>query len=268
MGADAHLLVNEMGAIAAFGGVQMRPVSTDSRGMINVDQFASTISPKAGMIQRPGLLCLENTHNRGNGAAFSPSEMQPAVDAAREHGMAVHVDGARIWNAAVALGLPVAELAAVAVSGSFCLAKGLSCPGGAVVVGNRECIHRARRIRKMLGGGMRQAGVVAAAGIVALDTMIDRLADDHLNAQRLAKSLANLPGIDVDPAAIETNIVYIELGKNDGAEFAAALKRRGVLTNGRFNWIRLVTSNRVSAEDIDEAVDTISSTMRETAGIR
>jgi threonine aldolase len=267
MAADAHLLVNEMGAIAAVGAVQMRPIANDARGMIDVDQFAETISPEAGMFQRPRLLCLENTHNRGNGAAFSAAEMQPLVDVAREHDMVVHIDGARIWNAAVALGVPVAELAFVADSVSFCLSKGLSCPVGSVVVGDGEFIGRARRVRKMIGGGMRQAGIIAAAGLVALDTMIDRLADDHANAQRLAKALADLPGITVDPATIETNIVYMELGDGDGAEFAAALRQRGVLANGRFNWVRFVTSNRITAEDIDEAMDVVSSTVREATGV-
>jgi threonine aldolase len=257
-----------MGAIAAVGAVQMRPIANDARGMIDVDQFAETISPEAGMFQRPRLLCLENTHNRGNGAAFSAAEMQPVVDVAREHGMVVHIDGARIWNAAVALCVPVAELASVADSVSFCLSKGLSCPVGSVVVGDREFIARARRVRKMLGGGMRQAGIIAAAGIVALDMMVERLADDHTNAQRLAKGLADLPGIDMDPVTVETNIVYMELGGHDGAEFAALLKQHGVLANGRFNWVRFVTRNGITAEDVDEALDVVAATVREVAGVR
>lgn len=262
MGADAHLLVNEMGAIANFGGVQMRPISNDARGMINVDELEATLSPSNGFFPRPALLCLENTHNRGNGAAFNVAQMQPAVDVARAHDMAIHIDGARIWNAAVALGVPVADLASVADSVSFCLSKGLSCPVGSVVVGDRDFVDRARRVRKTLGGGMRQAGIIAAAGLVALDSMVERLADDHANAQQLAKGLASLPGIEVDPAAIETNIVYMELGNADGAEVAAALKARGVLANGRFNWVRFVTRNGISPEDVDEALDVISAVVR------
>jgi threonine aldolase len=258
MGVDAHLLVNEMGAIANFGGVLMRPISNDARGMIDADEFEATVSPSTGYFPRPALLTLENTHNRGNGAAFSVAQMQPAVDVARAHDMAIHIDGARIWNAAVALGVPVADLASVADSVSFCLSKGLSCPVGSVVVGDREFIDRARRVRKALGGGMRQAGIIAAAGLVALDSMVDRLADDHANAQQLAKGLAALPGIEVDPATIETNIVYMELGDADGGEVSAALKARGVLANGRFNWVRFVTRNGISSEDIDEALDVIA----------
>ncbi len=262
MGADAHLLVNEMGAIPAFGGVQMRPIPNNDRGLIDTDAFESTISPASGLFPRPRLLCLENTHNRGNGAALSVEQMQPIVDIARNHDMVIHIDGARIWNAAVALSVPAADLASVADSLSFCLSKGLSCPVGSVLVGDREFIAKARRVRKMLGGGMRQAGIVAAAGLVALDTMIERLADDHSNAQQLARGLASIPGVAVDPTAIETNIVYMEVGDGDGAELSDALKERGVLANGRFNWVRFVTRNGISSEDVDEALDVISTVMR------
>jgi threonine aldolase len=268
LGFDAHMLVNEMGAIATFGGVQLRPIPNDARGMIDAQVLDDTISPSGGLFPRPALLCLENTHNRGNGAAFSVDQMRPVVDVARSHGMAVHMDGARIFNAAVALDTPPAELASVADSLSFCLSKGLSCPVGSVVVGDRPFIDRARRVRKMAGGGMRQAGIIAAAGLVALDTMVDRLADDHANAKRLAAGLAAMPGIELDTAAIETNIVYAELGDGSGRELAAALKQVGVLANGRFNWVRFVTRNGITAEDVDEALEVIGSVVRSMAGVR
>ena len=268
MGIDAHLLVNEMGAIATFGGVQMRPVANDRRGMLDPEAVEASISPPAGMFPRTTLLCLENTHNRGNGAAFTVDELRPVVDVARSRGMAVHLDGARIWNASIALGVPVAELASVADSVTFCLSKGLSCPVGSVVTGSAEFIARARRVRKMAGGGLRQGGIIAAAGLVALDTMVERLSDDHANAKRLAVGLSGMPGIELDPGAVETNIVYAELTDGRGPELAEALKARGVLTNGRFNWVRLVTYNGITAEDVDEALDVIDSVMRETAGVR
>jgi len=268
MGADAHLLVNEMGAVAGFGGVQIRSVPNDHRGVLDAEAMELTISPEAGMFPRASLLCLENTHNRANGAAFSVEAMRPAVGVARAHGMAVHIDGARIFNAAVALGVPAAELASVADSVTFCLSKGLSCPVGSVVVGSAGFIARARRVRKMAGGGMRQAGILAAAGLVALDSMVDRLADDHANAKRLAHGLAGLPGLSVAEAEIHTNIVYAELdGDGGGPGLAAALKQRGVLVNGRFNWVRLVTRRGVTAEDVDEAVDVIGSVVREAAAV-
>lgn len=255
-GADAHLLVNEMGAIAAFGGVQMRALPNDRRGLMDPDVVDAAVSP-GGFFPRTALLAIENTHNRGNGAAYTVEQMLPLAGVARARGMAVHMDGARIFNASVALGAPAAELASVADSMTFCLSKGLSAPVGSVVVGSAEFIARARRVRKMAGGGMRQAGVLAAAGLVALDTMVDRLAEDHANAKRLAKGLAGMPGFSIDPESIETNIVYVELEDGDGPGLAARLRERGVLANGRFDWVRFVPHYGVTAEDIDEALDAI-----------
>ena len=260
-GVDAHLLVNEMGSIAAFGGVQMRALPNDKRGLMNPDDVEMAVPP-GGYFPRMALLTIENTHNRGNGAAYTVEQMRPLAEAARAHGMAVHIDGARIWNASVALGVPPSELTSVADSVTFCLSKGLSAPVGSVVTGSAEFISRARRVRKMAGGGLRQAGVLAAAGLVALNAMVDRLAEDHANAKRLAEGLAAIPGFSVDPAAIETNIVYAELADGDGPGTAARLRERGVLSNGRFNWVRFVPHYGVTAEDIDEALDAVESAAR------
>ncbi len=260
-GVDAHLLVNEMGSIAAFGGVQMRALPNDKRGLMNPDDVEMAVPP-GGYFPRMALLTIENTHNRGNGAAYTVEQMRPLAEAARAHGMAVHIDGARIWNASVALGVPPSELVSVADSVTFCLSKGLSAPVGSVVTGSAEFISRARRVRKMAGGGLRQAGVLAAAGLVALNAMVDRLAEDHANAKRLAEGLAAIPGFSVDPAAIETNIVYAELDDGDGPGTAVRLRERGVLSNGRFNWVRFVPHYGVTAEDIDEALDAVESAAR------
>ena len=264
-GVDAHLLVNEMGAIAAFGGVQMRAIPNDKRGLMSPDDVEMAVPP-GGYFPRMALLTIENTHNRGNGAAYSAAQMQPLAEAARGHDMAVHIDGARIWNASVALGVPPSELASVADSVTFCLSKGLSAPVGSVVAGGADFIARARRVRKMAGGGLRQAGVLAAAGLVAIETMVDRLADDHANAKRLAEGLAAIPGFSVDPASIETNIVYAELDDGDGPGTAARLRERGVLANGRFNWVRFVPHYGVTVEDIDEALDAVEHAVK--AGAR
>ncbi len=255
-GAEAHLLVNEMGSIAAFGGIQMRAVPDGKRGLMDPDLVDSTISPN-GWFPNTSLLVLENTHNRGNGAAYSKEEMEPLAEVARARSLAVHIDGARILNASVALSTPPSELASVADSVTFCLSKGLAAPVGSVVVGDEAFIHRARRVRKMLGGGMRQAGVLAAAGLVALETMVDRLADDHLNAQRLAEGLASISGFSIDPSTIETNIVYVELDDGDGPAFASRLRNLGVLANGRFNWVRFVTHYGINSEDVDEALSIV-----------
>ena len=183
--------------------------------------------------------------------------MEPLAEVARARSLAVHIDGARILNASVALNTPPSELASVADSVTFCLSKGLAAPVGSVVVGDEAFIHRARRVRKMLGGGMRQAGVLAAAGLVALETMVDRLADDHLNAQRLAEGLASISGFSIDPSTIETNIVYVELDDGDGPAFASRLRNLGVLANGRFNWVRFVTHYGINSEDVDEALSIV-----------
>ena len=267
VGADAHVLVNEMGAVSAFGGIHLRSLSSDRRGLMDATHIEATVSP-GGMFPRTALLCLENTHNRGNGAAFSAGELRPLTDVAAAHGMAVHMDGARIFNASVALGVPPAELASVADSVTFCLSKGLSCPVGSVVVGSADFVAQARRVRKMAGGGMRQAGIIAAAGLVALDTMVERLAEDHANAQRLARGLAGLPGLTLDPADVETNICYVELADEGGSELAAALKERGVLANGRHNWVRFVTHYGITSEDVDEALDAIATVVGEKAVAR
>ena len=264
---NAHMVVNEMGGVSAFGGVHLRSLPGDRRGLLDAAQVEATVSP-GGMFPRTALLCLENTHNRGNGAAFSVDELRPLTDVATAHGMAVHMDGARIFNASVALGVPPAELASVADSVTFCLSKGLSCPVGSLVVGSADFVARARRVRKMAGGGMRQAGIIAAAGIVALDSMVERLADDHANAQRLARGLAGLPGVALDPGAVETNICYVELADGAGRDLAAALKERGVLANGRQNWVRFVTHYGITPEDVDEALDAIATVLRAGAGVR
>ena len=255
-GSEAHLLVNEMGSIAAFGGIQMRAIPDGKRGLMDPDLVDSTISPN-GWFPKTSLLVLENTHNRGNGAAYSKEEMQPLADVAHARSLAVHIDGARILNASVALNTAPSELANVADSVTFCLSKGLAAPVGSVVVGDEAFIHRARRVRKMLGGGMRQAGVLAAAGLVALETMVDRLAEDHANATRLADGLASLPGFSIEPSEIETNIVYVELDDGDGPAFASKLRNLGVLANGRFNWVRFVTHYGINSEDVDEALSIV-----------
>jgi threonine aldolase len=262
VGEDAHILINELGSVTALGGVQMRSVPTDRRGMLEAGGVQATIRPASGFFPRTALVCLENTHNRGNGAAFSVGEMRVVADLAHRRDIPVHIDGARLFNASVALGVPPAELAGVADSLSFCLSKGLSCPVGSVVCGSAAFIARARRVRKLLGGGMRQAGVIAAAGVVALESMVERLAEDHANAQRLAQGLARLPGFDVDPAHIETNIVYANVTGAAPAGLVSALRERGVLANGMDNWVRFVTHYGINAEDVDEALDGIEATMK------
>jgi len=213
------------------------------------------------------MLELENTHNTAGGTVLSPEQTQALADVAHAGGAKVHLDGARIFNAAVALGVDARELTAGADSVTFCLSKGLSAPVGSVVCGSREFIYEARRARKVLGGGMRQAGVIAAAGIVALTEMVDRLAEDHAHAKRLAEGIADTPGLWVDPARIQTNIVFFEVHR-DGmtpVQLAARLKEEGVwLLAQPGRRLRAVTHYGITAEDIEEALGALRRVMAGT----
>jgi threonine aldolase len=218
---------------------------------------AAIRSPGNAHYPHTRLICLENTHNRCSGAVLTPDYTAQVRSLAERHGLKVHLDGARIFNAAVALGLPVADLVRDVDSVSFCLSKGLSAPVGSLVCASAPFIAEVRRQRKMLGGGMRQAGVLAAAGIVALEIMVDRLADDQANAYRLAEGLCDLPGIELDLARIQTNIVIFSLAPEapSPTEFAAGLAARGVkmgTIGGRK--LRAVTHYGIETEDIDHAL--------------
>ena len=260
---DSHLFINEVGAIAALGGVQVRTLPSNDHGMLDPATVEAAIRPEGLHFPPTGLVCLENTHNRASGTVFTPKEMAGVAEVAHAHGVPVHLDGARIFNAAIALGIPAAELAAYADSVTFCLSKGLSCPVGSLVCGSAEFIAKARKMRKMLGGGMRQAGVIAAAGIVALERMVDRLADDHENAARLAQGLARLPGISLDPSRTESNIVIFEVPDRHAPEFIGEIKERGVLASHSVGkGVRFVTHYGINAEDVDTALEVVSTTLR------
>ncbi len=259
VGDESHILHYEVGGASALGGVLLRTVPNDRRGRLRAEDVAAVIRPEDIHFPRTALLCLENTHNRCGGTALSPDDLAPVVAVARRHGIPIHLDGARIFNAAVALGVPTAELARDVDSVMFCLSKGLSAPVGSLLCGPRAFIARARRVRKMLGGGMRQVGAVAAAGIVALETMIDRLAEDHANARYLAERLAKLPRVEIDPAAVETNIVVFTLRAGTADELLPRLAQAGVLaTNFGPRRIRLVTHHGIERRHIDEAVARLS----------
>jgi threonine aldolase len=210
---------------------------------------------------RTKLIALENTHNACYGSPLSLAYMQSVYDLAHARGIRVHTDGARIFNAAVALGIPAHEFAQSTDTISFCLSKGLSAPVGSLLCGARDFIAEARRQRKMVGGGMRQAGILAAAGIVALETMIDRLADDHANARRMAEGLADIPGIELDAARVKTNIVFFDL-KNSmtAAQLAERVARDGVLIGGAGEHrIRVVTHYGIERADVDATIAAVRS---------
>ncbi len=228
-GDKAHLIVYEVGGAAAVGGHPFRTLPNDRFGMLDPAAVEAAIRPPDVHFPRTGLLCLENSHNLCGGAALSVEQTRALADVAHRHGVPVHLDGSRIFNAAAALGVPASALAAEADTVTFCLSKGLAAPVGSVVVGRAEVIDRARHKRKMLGGGMRQAGVLAAAGIVALTEMVERLPEDHANARRLAEGLAALPGVAVDLETVQTNLVFVDLQPPLAApEIADGLEAEGI----------------------------------------
>src|ERR1700736_4331046 len=252
---DSHIFQNEVAGASVVGGLQLRPLDTES-GRLRPEQVRVAIRP-ADIHEPPtGLLCLENTHNRKGGTCLTPAQTVALCEVAHEAGFPVHLDGARVFNAAVALQVDARELTTPVDSVMFCLSKGLSAPVGSMLAGSAEFIERARRIRKMLGGGMRQAGVLAAAGLVALNEMVDRLADDHANARRLAEGLQGLHGIDVDLTRVETNMVFGDCQPPlAAADFITRCREVGVLLDqaSAYRW-RMVTHRGVSREDVDYAV--------------
>lgn len=259
VGSESHILFNEVAGSSALGGVQLRVVPNGAAGRLDPAAVEAVVRPDYIAFPPTGLLCLENTHNRCCGAVLTIDYMRTMGELAASHGIPIHLDGARIFNAAVYLGVPVAQLAAEATSVSFCLSKGLAAPVGSLLCGSAEYVARARRNRRMVGGGMRQAGILAAAGIVAIETMIDRLAEDHANAKRLAAGLANVPGIAIDAAAVQTNIVVFDYEGRDPAAFVDGLRREGVLLSSfgprRF---RMVTHHGIAAADIEAALAAVA----------
>ncbi len=257
LGHISHTFLYEAGGSAALGGIHPRTVPNQPDGTLNLADVEAAIRPENVHFPRSRLICLENTHNRCGGAVLTPEYTQAVCDLAHRHGLAVHLDGARVFNAAVALGIDVKELVTDVDSVQFCLSKGLSAPVGSLLCGDEDFIYEARRSRKIVGGGMRQAGVIAAAGIVALEQMVDRMAEDHANARRLAEGLAEMPELAVDLDSVQTNIVIFELVSErlTPAELAARLAERGVkllAIEGRR--LRAVTHHGIEADDIEIAL--------------
>jgi threonine aldolase len=251
-GSEAHVLHYEGGGAAHVANVQLWPVPNDAHGGMRPEDVAGAIRARVGANPHTALLMLENTHNRCSGGVLTVDEMSVLAGVAHGQGAPVHVDGARIFNASAALGVPVSALAATADSITFCFSKGLGAPVGSILCGGQEFIREARRLRRVVGGGMRQAGVLAAAAIYSLEHMVDRLAEDHANARALAAGLAELPGIDIDPASVQTNIVIF--GARDVKALVRALRDAGVLCGPSGERVRMVTHYGIERGDIDDAL--------------
>lgn len=257
--AESHIFYYEAAGMAVAGSLMPRTVP-GTRGVLDPAEVAAAIRTEDVHFPRTGLVCLENTHNRAGGTVLSLEQTRAVCAVAHAAGVPMHIDGARIFNAALALGVDAAALVADADSAMFSLSKGLSAPVGSVLVGSAAFIAVARRARKLLGGGMRQAGILAAAGLVALEQMVDRLAEDHAHARLLAERLAAAPGVAVDLATVQTNIVNLRTEPSglEAATFAARLRAAGVLAGARDQWtIRMVTHRHVGAADVEAAAEAV-----------
>jgi threonine aldolase len=256
VGDNAHTYRFEAGGGAVLGSIQPQPVRTLPDGRLDLDHVAAVVKPSDNHFARSRLLCLENTHD---GKVLPLEHLKEAAELARERGLALHLDGARLWNAAVGLGVAPAAVAEVFDTVSVCLSKGLGAPVGSVLVGSEELILAARRWRKMLGGGMRQAGIVAAGGLYAIDNNIDRLADDHTNAERLADGLATVGGITV--TGQDTNMVFARFDV-DPEPVRSALVANDMLVAINGHTSRMVTHLDISSADIEAVVDVIGYALR------
>ena len=262
LGDNSHVFYYEAGGASVAGGLVYHTLPNDRMGMIDPNLVAAAIRTPDIHFAPTGLLCLENTHNRSGGTVLSKVQIDELCGVAHSRNVPVHLDGARVFNAATYLEIPVAQLVENLDSVQFCLSKGLAAPVGSVVVGKKEFIDKARRMRKMLGGGMRQAGVLAAAGIIALTEMTQRLEEDHYNARRFAESLALVDGFEVDLETVQTNIVAANLTEKAGtaAEWVARLKANGVLVGAAGpRRLRFVFHNDVDRADLEKALSVIAS---------
>ncbi|MFM5359990.1 low-specificity L-threonine aldolase [Aeromonas veronii] len=251
LGNAAHIYRYEAQGSAVLGSVALQPLPMQRDGTLAFDDIKAALAPDDAHFVQTRLICLENTHN---GKVLPLSYLQEMGAFVAERGLKLHLDGARLFNAAVASETPVEVIAAPFDSISICLSKGLGAPVGSLLVGRHDFIARARRLRKMLGGGMRQAGILAQAGLFALEQHVTRLADDHRRAKRLAEGLAALPGIELDLSLVQSNMVFLRLHEGESAPLLAFMKERGILFSG-YGELRLVTHLQINDDDIEEVID-------------
>ncbi|HYC44076.1 MAG TPA: GntG family PLP-dependent aldolase [Burkholderiales bacterium] len=255
--AGSHILNSELGGITAVAGAFYKPIA-GTRGAMDVERLAQALRPATRQNFGTALVCMETTHNRAGGAVLPLAHMQAVRDVARRAGVPVHIDGARVFNAAAALGTDAATIAQHGDSIAFCVSKGLSAPVGSLLCGTAAFIERARAFRRMVGGNMRQAGPLAAAGLVALETMTARLKEDHATAKRLAQGLHRIDATLVDPAEVETNLVKVNVAASgaNAAEWSARLKAQEILVNPCEPYaLRFVTHRHIGPAEIDRAIE-------------
>lgn len=261
LGDKSHLYRGEAGGISVLGSVSFKPLQNQEDGTIDINQLFESISPDDFHFSKTKVIALENTQNHCGGAVLLPEYVEKVSNFTNKHGLLLHMDGARIFNAAVYLGLNLSTLLENVDSVSICLSKGLSAPVGSLVCGSEEFISKARRIRKMLGGGMRQAGIIAAAGIIALEKMVDRLSEDHINAKKLAVGLSKIPNIGIDIDQVQTNIIFFEIKEVSELKLASLLENKGVKIYPRKPKWRIVTHSGITSTDVDIVLDAFKKSM-------
>ena len=261
LGDKSHLYRGEAGGISVLGSVSFKPLQNQEHGTIDINQLFESISPDDFHFPKTKVIALENTQNHCGGAVLLPEYVEKVSNFTNKHGLLLHMDGARIFNAAVYLGLNLSTLLENVDSVSICLSKGLSAPVGSLVCGSDEFISKARRIRKMLGGGMRQAGIIAAAGIIALEKMVDRLSEDHINAKKLAVGLSKIPNIGIDIDQVQTNIIFFEIKEVSELKLASLLENKGVKIYPRKPKWRIVTHSGITSTDVDIVLDAFKKSM-------
>ncbi len=260
--ANCHIYCYEAGGPAVLSGVTCRTIDGDS-GILDLSQLADKIKPDDQHCVRTRLVCLENTHNRGGGRVYPIEKIEAISTWARQHGLAMHLDGARLWNAVVATGIAARDYARHFDTVSVCFSKGLGAPVGSALAGPRDLIRQARRVRKLFGGGMRQAGVLAAAALYALDHHVERLAEDHHNAQLIARAIADTPGLRLVPREVDTNLIWVEVSPELGPvkDIVGRLRQQGVLVHASGTKMRACTHldvSRAQAERAAEAIRTLA----------
>ena len=272
VGIDAHSYCSEAGGMASLGGVIPHPLPTDAQGKMDLGEIEAAVRTDNVHYPKSRLILVENSYGNRQGYPLPVRYFADLREIALRHGLSVHMDGARLFNAAVALGITADEIVKQVDSVSFCLSKGLSAPVGSVLCGSTEFIHTARRVRKSLGGGMRQAGILAAAGIIALTEMVDRLAEDHANASRLANGLAGVAGIGVDPDSVKTNMVFFNLHDDlpiSGEELVQRLKDQANILISTFSGprhFRVVTHHGIEPAQVEALIGAIAGILQSEIG--
>ena len=259
LGDRCHISLYEVGGVSALGGVHPRTLPNNDDGTISLELIEKGIRHEDIHSPPTRLICLENTHNFCQGSPITPEYMETVGDLAKKYGIKIHLDGARIFNAAVALKIPVAKLTEQVDSVMFCLSKGLSAPVGSLVCGSADFINKARKARKMVGGGMRQAGHLAAAGMIALNNLVDRLQEDHENSKRLSSQISQMEGIELDESKVKTNIIFFKLTGLDGETFLQRLEKKQIkilMTDTDASIFRAVLHREVSKEQVETVIET------------